>query len=350
MFSTPTLPDLRAALTDSDTALLLPIFVLLCLFYPLAAPFFPAERQRAWIISTLASCTMSLAAIPFIIDYLHAGLGALETRDYLSRPVNRFFQAYLAADLLMGALFYRKQVGLLTGWVHHFAYIVIVEATLRSGWYHIFCFAACMEFPTFLLGLSTLFPRTRSNIAFAVSFFATRIVLHITLMYSLALPANRPGGSLGPSLILLTAFPMHAMWFWGCLKGFARRRVARIPAAKSTSTSTTAESVVPASAKTRHVLAPDIYPDARSLARHSTMAAAGVGIMPVRWPWVWTARLDRLRRLVAARPRMGVSARIARMKPLPPIRPRAMARRMSETLISVLPSRDEMLGFVGWAN
>jgi hypothetical protein len=43
------------------------------------------------------------------------------------------------------------------------------------------------QLPTFPLSLSTLFPRTRSNTLFALSFIATRIVFHLVLVWEFAL-------------------------------------------------------------------------------------------------------------------------------------------------------------------
>ena len=146
----------------------------------------------------------------------------------------------------MGAVYYRSQVGLLTGWVHHTAYIMIVELAIRRSWTHIFCLCAAMEVsffflwgqnpkktctkankvPTFFLGFMTLHSDFRSNTLFAVAFFLTRILFHVILCISYFLHDNRTqttGGSYLPSLILATIFPVHAMWFYGCLKGFFRR-------------------------------------------------------------------------------------------------------------------------------
>ena len=80
--------------------------------------------------------------------------------------------------------------------------------------------------PTFFLGFMTLHPDYRSNIAFAVAFFLTRILFHIILGISYSLHDNRTlatGGSYLPSILLATIFPLHAMWFYGCIKGFYRR-------------------------------------------------------------------------------------------------------------------------------
>jgi hypothetical protein len=72
----------------------------------------------------------------------------------------------------------------------------------------------------------TLHPDFRSNIFFAVVFFLTRILFHIILAISYFLHDNRTqatGGSYLPSLLLATIFPLHAMWFYGCIQGFFRR-------------------------------------------------------------------------------------------------------------------------------
>ena len=80
--------------------------------------------------------------------------------------------------------------------------------------------------PTFFLGFMTLHPDFRNNTLFAVAFFLTRILFHIILGITFLLHDNRTqvtGGSYLPSILLATVFPVHAMWFYGCIKGFIRR-------------------------------------------------------------------------------------------------------------------------------
>jgi len=143
-----------------------------------------------------------------------------------SLAATRFFQSYLVVDLAMGLVYYRSQVGLLTGWIHHTMYIGIVEFAIRRSWTHIFCLCAAMEVPTFFLGFMTLHPALRSNIAFGVAFFLTRILFHVVIGVSYFLHDNRTqtiGGSYMPSVLLAIIFPLHAMWFYGCIMGFVRR-------------------------------------------------------------------------------------------------------------------------------
>ncbi|KAJ7778915.1 hypothetical protein B0H16DRAFT_1683226 [Mycena metata] len=387
LFSAPPLVNLSYfSVSLATTPVFLPAFLTLCASYPALSPFFPSARQRAWILTTIASAVMTLTSLPFVRDYalaLRAGGGVadVQLRTPAAVAVNRFFQAYLAADMFMGGMYYRDQIGMLTGWVHYVAYLGITEIAIRCAWAHIFCFAACMELPTLLLGLSTLLPPLRSNTLFALAFLLTRILLHLVLLLSYArTPATRV-----PALILAGVFPLHVMWFAGCVRGFVRRFRARVA------------KVVVASKTPRHPLAPDIYPDARSLARHSSSALAPTAV-PLGRRHTASAPSARARRrlglvllivapfllrsplpfpheprgfprlapslllfppprLIHTPPRFPLSRptaferRVAPSTPHP--RPRVMVRRMSASLVRALrevakevPSREVVLGYV----
>jgi hypothetical protein len=213
--------------TATMGSILFSCFILSMSYYRLA-PRYPSTKQSAWILTTISSAVMTLASIPFLYDYFSNGGSVKYVRmiPNLSVTVSRFFQSYLAMDLTMGAVYYRDQVGLLTGWIHHPMYIMIVELAIRRSWTHIFCLCAAMEVPTFFLGFMGLHPDFRNNTAFAVAFFLTRILFHIILAISYFLHDNRTqttGGSYLPSLLLTTILPLHVMWFYGCIQGFYRR-------------------------------------------------------------------------------------------------------------------------------
>jgi len=196
--------------------------------YHLMAPMYTTTKQLSWILTTVVSATMTLVSIPFVWDYVASGgdVKSVRTLSTLTYTTSRMFQAYLVSDLLMGGIYYRSQVGLLTGWIHHTVYMFIVQVAIKRAWTQIFCLCALMELPTFLLAVSSLYPRLRSNIAFAVSFFVTRILLHVIWCISYLIPTNRAhttGGSILPSVMLASIFPLHALWFRGCVKGFVKR-------------------------------------------------------------------------------------------------------------------------------
>jgi hypothetical protein len=82
------------------------------------------------------------------------------------------------------------------------------------------------QLPTFILSFTVLVPSLRSNVLFALCFFSTRILLHIILFFSYLPKQVRiatTGGSILPATILAAVFPLHAMWFRGCINGFIRR-------------------------------------------------------------------------------------------------------------------------------
>ncbi|KAF8066611.1 hypothetical protein FPV67DRAFT_1416858 [Lyophyllum atratum] len=209
-------------------------FLGLVVSFHLLAPFFPSTKQTSWILTTLASAGMSLASLPFLWDYLsnEGRVTHVRTLPAFAVMANRFFQAYLAADLTIGTLYYRSRISFLEGWIHHSLYILIVELAIRRSWTHIFCLCGSMEIPTFILGITILYPRLRSNILFAVSFFMTRITLHVILAVSYLPRNNRmhtTGGSFVPATLLAGIFPLHVMWFRGCLRGFVKRASQKDP-------------------------------------------------------------------------------------------------------------------------
>ncbi|KAF7968375.1 hypothetical protein HWV62_30865 [Athelia sp. TMB] len=210
---------------DTYPAVFLPALLLFVLLFHvvLATGVYATRKQRAWVLTTVAAAIMTGVSVPFVWDYAAGGadVRAVRTLPALSYATCRVFQAYLIADLTMGVIYYREQVGALTGWFHHTLYLFVVNTALSRGWAHMFCMCAAMELPTLLLGAAALHPRLRSNLAFAAAFFATRIAMHAVWAAQYALA--KPGGSWMPALVLGGVFPLHVLWFKACLAGFVRR-------------------------------------------------------------------------------------------------------------------------------
>jgi len=51
----------------------IPLFALFTGAYLVAAPYFPTEKQRAYILSTFTSAAMTLMSLPFVWNYLAHG-------------------------------------------------------------------------------------------------------------------------------------------------------------------------------------------------------------------------------------------------------------------------------------
>ncbi|KAH7338456.1 hypothetical protein B0J17DRAFT_423951 [Rhizoctonia solani] len=237
-------------------------FLCFILLYLWISPRFETSKQRSWILTGLSSGFTSLAALPYCFDFLASGghPHALRPASSWSDSVVRVFQGYLVSDLLVGSIFYRQHITLATGWIHHTLYFALIQYITFVGWSSIFCLALIMEIPTMLLALGSLDQRWRSDYLFAGAFFSTRILLHVVLIVAYAgvyflkagdisgtseptgvnfpssLDANRTLHGVQhtrapksldsplPTLFFLSAFPMHCMWFIGCVRGMLRRR------------------------------------------------------------------------------------------------------------------------------
>ncbi|KAH8832032.1 hypothetical protein DL96DRAFT_1553219 [Flagelloscypha sp. PMI_526] len=201
--------------------------------YDLSSPYFSSTKQRAWILTGFTSAVMTLLSLPFLYDFVAGNASVLyvHSRGALDVYALRFFQSYLISDLILGALSYPDQVDLLSGWIHHSVYILIVEVAIYREWTHIFSLASIMELPTLVMSIGKLWPKFKSTVLFATTFFLTRIFFHATLAASYSLSHN--GASVShskiPAAILSVLLLLHVFWFSQCIQGFIRR--ANIPLA-----------------------------------------------------------------------------------------------------------------------
>lgn len=85
-----------------------------------------------------------------------------------------------------------------------------------------------IQIPTFVLASASINPRLRSDAVFAITFFLTRIGLHVAFGVSLiARRAQVTDGSLGPGIIMACIFPLHVFWFSGSVKTFIKQSVSK---------------------------------------------------------------------------------------------------------------------------
>ncbi|OCF45396.1 hypothetical protein I317_00641 [Kwoniella heveanensis CBS 569] len=217
----------------SPSTILIPLVLSTSFYtlYTLLAPSFPKEKQRAYILSTISSATMTSLSIPYLYTYTTMGFeGAFERCQQswmggLGRMGVLFFGTYLFSDLLIGNVKYPSQVGLLTGWIHHTVYIGLMVHLLNSRLSPVFLIGCIMELPTFDLAISNLFPSCRHDLRFLSSFFIFRIAFHAILLVDCLRPSSRAvmGGSWVPGVSLAMAGLLHVLWFKGGLVGYIKR-------------------------------------------------------------------------------------------------------------------------------
>ncbi len=219
--------------------------------------YFRKEKKRlAWVISTTTSATLVLCGI-----YYLAAKGSLFTSltdGYLSKErcntvfnevnnfsiiINIWFSYSLLLDLIVGYVFYREYVGILTGYIHHvvFIWMMYVSATgqpiplttnsalpplIKSSWNQIssgslfsstFSMMIIEDFPTFLLGLGSIFSQYRTDKGFGWTFFLLRICYHCSMIYY----ASRCHVDPIVMMLLFFTLSLHLFWFWGWIKKYS---------------------------------------------------------------------------------------------------------------------------------
>ena len=86
-----------------------------------------------------------------------------------------FFLAFLVCDLGIGAIDYPHKVDLLTGWIHHPIYFLLVLRTLRTHTSTALCAFFIEEVPTVVMAFGRV-GLWRSDLLFGISYLIFRVV------------------------------------------------------------------------------------------------------------------------------------------------------------------------------
>jgi hypothetical protein len=197
-------------------------------FFFTSKHYVPEQKRRAWLISLINSFVMMVLGIIFLAAKIpifdgmftwgaeSAAIFHEQTSNFTALTCLWFAIANIL-DLILGLVYYRKQLGLLTAYIHHSVFIwIMLACTTGNG---IFTemrpfsgtFAVCLieELPTFLLALGSVFPSCRSDYGFGLTFFSFRILYHSYFMSFAFKSWVDP-----PILILFVCtFSLHFFWF-----------------------------------------------------------------------------------------------------------------------------------------
>eukprot|EP00873_Tetraselmis_striata_P037917 jgi/Tetstr1/458181/TSEL_044672.t1 len=209
----------------------------LTLFYFLAVGVLrPAsDRPRAWLITAFS--TLTCAACFFVAWLVLDELPALPIHDPavvlmdtpFSRFASRYFRVTLVVDLLLGVLFYRKQMDPLTTYFHHTAYFALLTWAINARVTLCFMLFLVEEIPTFLLALGSIDRRLRHDLLFGGSWLVLRIVYHSVPFYTVFWLWNRAGFE-DPVMLdvirgnLALTMALHLHWFSGWIRQQLRLR------------------------------------------------------------------------------------------------------------------------------
>ncbi|KAI8646761.1 hypothetical protein BD408DRAFT_439854 [Parasitella parasitica] len=174
------------------------------------------EKERAYVCTLLSSSVTSLCSIPLVYTLLTNGGDLAEIAVYRTWTViaTTFFMTFLVVDLVIGVVFYRSKIDMLTGWIHHITYLLVLSWGIHNRLTAVFIMMCSLEVPTFILALGSVRSQLRQDYVFAATFLTTRIVFH-----AYAIKCAWVMEPLGSVVIALMAFfPVHCFWFYGFIK------------------------------------------------------------------------------------------------------------------------------------
>lgn len=190
---------------------------------------FNNNKNKAWILTTLSSTTMTFGALPLMFQFFFIENVPISQSSFTDSPyvtvLSAFFITYVFFDLVMGHIFYRDQMNIDSGYVHHTIYTILVFLLIQWRLSSAFVICGIMELPTMLMAFATLNKRLRHDNLFGGSFFATRILFHLYMIYHMyvAYPQFTFSDFLSLSVrrgscsffVPLAVLPLHIMWFRG---------------------------------------------------------------------------------------------------------------------------------------
>ncbi|EAK87680.1 hypothetical protein [Cryptosporidium parvum Iowa II] len=181
------------------------------------------QNKMRCVFQYISSAIISFICWPVVIDlwfkYFQFEMDMLKWLQYDSYGYYKFmlnlFLSSLLFDLIFGVLYFRKQMFILNGWIHHTAYIILTLYIMRWKSYNILLVALPEEIPTYFISIYVIFPhnnRKFSQKMFFITFFIFRISYHI-IGYSLLFlrASNREATQLWiPTSLTIFA---HCYWY-----------------------------------------------------------------------------------------------------------------------------------------
>jgi hypothetical protein len=192
------------------------------------------NRKRAWILTFFSAFGLVIQCFDFLrrrqvfpnlflspnisIDILYL--------SYLSPNEGKiavlYFAAHCMLDLLVGVFDYHENLGLITGFLHHTAFILFLPLTLYSHIEGAFLLLCLNEIPTLILSLGQMFRLFRQDLLVGISFFLIRVIYTLTYTLLVVIKDTNEGK---PYLltILLPICILHIIWFRDWYRGYSKR-------------------------------------------------------------------------------------------------------------------------------
>lgn len=194
-------------------------------------------KKMSWVLGTFSGIVLSIVGIIYLLVKVTTykdifGYGAngpelFESTNDVSNMIFLFFGISNILDLAFGCMFYRDQLGLLTGWVHHTLFIwMSLSSTTGNGLFittppyaSSFAFMCIEEIPTAILGLGSIFPSLRSDWGFGLTFIPTRVIFHgYFTSYAFYMYYQNIGLNIHIPVLYGLTFVMYASWAHGWIQ------------------------------------------------------------------------------------------------------------------------------------
>lgn len=179
------------------------------------------EKQASWYLTLTSSFICTVVSTPFVIQFIYSDLNMelLGADSNFHTGFVCFFISYLILDLVLGCMYYRQRITLMTGWVHHVFYIVTLTWFLRLRISSLFTIASILELPTLILAAGSMVHEWRSDLLFGSTFFILRLVAHAWMMIAL----KKYHRIQFMWVVALVIYPLHLYWFYGIIQVQLRR-------------------------------------------------------------------------------------------------------------------------------
>ncbi|KAF9187964.1 hypothetical protein BGZ50_001653 [Haplosporangium sp. Z 11] len=145
---------------------------------------FTLSADIEWkLFTTDAAATTATAATTVGRTASFVSLQKFPNESILATMYSAYFVSYLICDLVLGMIYYREFIDLLSGWLHHLFYFAVVSnASLQKNVSTLFAIGAPIEASTIILATGHIFPELRSDTLFAITFVLCRIVYPLALL------------------------------------------------------------------------------------------------------------------------------------------------------------------------
>lgn len=204
------------------------LYILVSFFFILAFTGVRGEKRTSWVLSLIVSMTEVFLCVPVVYDLFVSNQGQTSPFVYRDNNFSRFavtiFIAFMIMDLVVGNIFYPKQIDFLSGYFHHTFYLVLLSYALKYQFSNCFLVFLPLELPTAILALGSVYSFLRSDALFGVSFFLTRICYHAYLLKSLVKDVyNDDINEVNLAAPCALTFLLHIYWFTNWSKKYSMK-------------------------------------------------------------------------------------------------------------------------------